>query len=256
MKILVTFALENEFAPWRAIRDFRPAQVGMTDVYCAAIDGAEVEVIVTGVGQRLAGLRARDVLKANGNSIEVCVSSGLAGAVKREYVIGQVLGARAVRVGDPNDGGTSVVECSSALVSFAQSCGATVVDRFYTSARVIGTPEEKQHIAKFADAVEMESFGVLSEAAESGVAAVAIRAISDLAGENLPLDMDEVFTDKGKVSIPRVLGQVARHPGAVPGLLKVGQQSKTAAEALARFLDHYVAVVAGRSAVLNARGAA
>ncbi len=28
MRILVTFALENEFAPWRAMRDFRSAKLG------------------------------------------------------------------------------------------------------------------------------------------------------------------------------------------------------------------------------------
>lgn len=256
MKILVTFALENEFAPWRAMRDFRSTQTGNAKVYGAKISGAEVEVVVTGVGPRIAGLRARDVLKANGNSIEFCISSGLAGAVKPRYAIGQVLGAKAVTSENPSGGGAGTIECSSALVSFAESCGAAIVDRFYTSERAIGTHEEKRHIGEFADAVEMESFGVLNEAADSGVPAIAIRVVSDLADENLPLDMNEVFTDEGKVSVPRLLGQVARHPGAVPGLVKLGQQSKTAAEALSRFLDRYVVTVAERSTALNARGAA
>lgn len=256
MKILVTFALENEFAPWRAMRNFRLRQSGNMETYCAEIDGAEMEVVVTGVGQRIAGLRARDVLKSNGDSFDFVVSSGSAGAVKRPYAISQVLAARAVKSDAPGTGNVTTIECSSALVSFAESCGATIVDLFYTSARAINTQEEKQHIGEFADAVEMESFGVLSEAAESGVPAVAIRAVSDLVDENLPLDMNEVFTDEGKVSIPRVLGQVARHPGAVPGLMKLGQQSKTAAEALARFLDRYVATVAEQSAAPSARGAA
>lgn len=255
MRILVTFALENEFAPWRAMRDFRPENMGNVETYGAKVDGADVQVVVTGVGLRLAALRTRDVLKLNGDSVEFVVSSGSAGAVRRSYVIGQVLAAREVKAEAP-DAGSGTIGCSGALVSFAESCGATIVNQFYTSERAIGTQEEKQYIGEFADAVEMESFGVLSAAAESGVPGVAIRGVSDLADENLPLDMNEVFTDEGKVSVPRVLGQVARHPGAVPGLMKLGQQSKTAAEALARFLDRYVTTVAERSAALNARGAA
>ncbi|MGH9735520.1 MAG: hypothetical protein ACRD8A_13130 [Candidatus Acidiferrales bacterium] len=256
MKILVTFALESEFAAWRAMRDFRPKKMGNAEAYDAKIDAADVQVVVTGVGARIAGLRARDVLKSNGDSVEFVISSGSAGAARRPYAIGQVLAARAVKLHASGAGNATTIECSSALVSFAESCGATIVDRFYTSERAISTREEKQHIGEFADAIEMESFGILTEAAESGVPAVAIRAVSDLADENLPLDMNEVFSDEGKVSIPRVLGQVARHPGALSGLIKLGQQSKTAAEALARFLDRYVAIVAERNEVLNARGAA
>lgn len=256
MKILVTFALENEFAPWRAMRSFRSSKMGDAKSCEATIEGADVQVVVTGVGPRIAALRARDVLKSNGDSIDFVVSSGSAGAVKRPYRIGQVLAARAVNSEAPNAASATTIECSGALVSFAGSCGATIVERFYTSERAISRREEKQHIGEFADAVEMESFSILSEAAESGVPAVAIRSVSDLADEDLPLDMNEVFTDKGKVSVPRVLGQVALHPGAVPGLVKLGQNSKTAAEALARFLDRYVATVAERSAVLSARGAA
>jgi adenosylhomocysteine nucleosidase len=257
MKILVTFALENEFAPWRAIRDFRSGLWGKAEAYCAEIDGAEVGVVLTGVGPRVAALGAQHVLKSNGNSIQFCVSSGLAGAVKPQYAIGQVLAARVVRSEIPGgDRNTNLIECSAALLSFAESCGATIVNRFYTSERAIGTQEEKEHIGQLADAVDMESFGVISEAAAAGIPAIAIRAVSDLADENLPFDMNEVFTETGQVSIPRVLGQVARHPQSVPGLMKLGQHSKKAADALAQFLDRYVAAIAERTAALGARGAA
>jgi adenosylhomocysteine nucleosidase len=255
-KILVTFALENEFAPWRELRDFRTGQWGKAEVCGAEIGGADVGVMVTGVGPRVAGLRAQDALKSGG-SIQFCISSGLAGAAKSAYAIGQVLAARAVRSATPGgDRNANVVECSGALVSFAESCGATIVNRFYTSERAVGTRDEKEYLAQLADAVEMESFGVLTEAAGAGVPGIAIRAVSDLAGENLPLDMNEVFTGDGRVSLPRVLGQVARHPGAMPGLVKLGRQSKTAAESLAQFLDRYVRTVAERTAALGTRGAA
>lgn len=256
MKILVAFALDNEFAPWRAIRNFRSGYVGATAVHHADIAGAEVIVALTGVGPRLAAVRAADLLREDAGSMQLCISSGLAGAVKSGYGIGQVLAARAVRSENPGgDRDSNLLECSGALVSFAEECGATIVNRFYTSERAIGTPEEKAHLGQLADAVEMESFGVLAEAAASGIPGIAIRAVSDLADENLPLDMNQVFTQNGHVSVPRVLGQVARHPGAMPGLMKLGKQSRTAAESLAQFLDRYVARVAERTAALEARSA-
>jgi len=256
MKILVTFALENEFAPWRAMRNFRPGQWGAADAHFAQIGGAEVGVVLTGVGPRLAALRSQEALRTDPESIQLCVSSGLTGALKGDYAIGQVLAAKSVRgetMRDDVEGRT--LECSGALVSFAEESGATLVNRFYTSERAIGTPEEKELLGKIADAVDMESFEVLAEAAAAGVPAVAIRAVSDLAGESLPLDMNQVFTEKGQVSVPRVLGQVARHPAAMPGLMKLGKQSRTAAESLAQFLDRYVATVAERTTALGARSA-
>ncbi len=257
MKILVTFALENEFVPWRAMRDFHRVQRVNADAYCAQIGSTEIVAIVTGAGPRNAALSVHDVLKSDGSSIQFCVSSGLAGAAKQRYEIGQVLAAKVVRSENPSGArNTRENECSGALLSFAESCGATIVNRFYTSEHAIATREEKEYIGQFADAVEMESFAVLNEAAASGIPAIAIRAISDLADENLPLNMDDVLTDRGRVSIPRVLGQVVRHPGAVPGVVSLAKQSKTAAAALARFLDPYVAMVAERTAALDARGAA
>lgn len=257
MKILVTFALENEFAPWRARHDFRSGRWGEADAQFAEIGGADVGVVLTGVGPRAAGVRVSEVIWGESGSISFCISSGLAGALKDGRAVGEILVAKGARSESVHaDVGSDVVECSGALVSFAGECGAAVVDRFYTSERAIGASKEKRYLSEFADAVEMESFEILKEALAFGIPAVAIRAISDLADENLPLDMNEVFTDEGKLSVARVLGQVALHPGAVPGLVKLGQRSKTAAESLAKFLDRYVATVAARTGALRASGAA
>jgi hypothetical protein len=149
-----------------------------------------------------------------------------------------------------------VIPSSASLVSFASECGATVVNRFYSAARAIWRAEEKKHLGKTADAVEMESFEILAAAADSGVPAATVRAISDTSEEPLPLDMNEVFSDDGQLSIPRVVGQVALHPQSLPGLVKLGQQSKKAAEALAQFLDLYVARIAASAQPIEVKAAA
>ncbi len=244
MKILVTFALETEFAPWRALREFRAVLWGDAEVYRAQMGAAEVVVLLTGVGPKQAHLQTAKVLGGDQESIHLCISSGLAGALKPEYQIGQVVAARAVCTeNELRDSSSNRLQSSTALLSFAEECGATVVEQFFSSVRVVGRAEEKRELGEHSDAVEMESFEVLLESAAYGIPAIAIRAISDSVDDDLPLDMNRIFTDEGQVSIPRVLGQVALHPTAVPELVRLGQNSKTAAEALAQFLDKYITLV-------------
>jgi hypothetical protein len=90
----------------------------------------------------------------------------------------------------------------------------------------------------------MESLYVLAAAAERNIRSVAIRAVSDGADSNLPLDFDRVFSERGTVSIPRVIGQVVRRPRRIAGLLRLANESERAASALAQFLEVYVQRVA------------
>ena len=52
MTILVTFALENEFAPLRTMRKFRSEKWGQVTAYVTGIGGADVGVVLTGAGPK------------------------------------------------------------------------------------------------------------------------------------------------------------------------------------------------------------
>jgi len=254
LKILVTFALENEFAPWRGMHRFRSGKWGAADAYFAEMSGAEVGVVLTGVGPKQAALAASIILRSEHGPVNICVSSGLAGGLRPAYEIGHVLVAQEIFSENLRDDRESrVMEGSPALVSFATESGATVVERFFTANHVVASAEEKQLLGAKADAVEMESFEILREARADGIPAVAIRAVSDTLNEDLPLDMSEILTDEGQVSIPRVLGQVARHPQALPSLMRLGQNSKRAAENLAQFLNQFVARVSEKTMLLETK---
>jgi adenosylhomocysteine nucleosidase len=249
VRILVTFALENEFAPWRALRDFRSAKLGDSEIHLAEFSSAQTAVVLTGVGARRAALATSEIMRSEYDAFDCCISCGLAGGLRSEYHVGEVLAARSVFSEAPRtDGSSRQLQSSAALVSFAADCGAAVVDRFYSADHVVSSADEKQRLGESADAVEMESFEILREAQAAGVPAVAVRAISDTVGEDLPLDMNQVFTDQGQVSIPRVLGQVALKPQSLPGLIRLGRNSRIAAQSLAHFLDSYVVALAGRAA--------
>jgi adenosylhomocysteine nucleosidase len=256
LKILVTFALETEFAPWRTLRKFRRAMWGAVETHVTEIGGAEVRVVLTGVGSRQAASAVSNVSWDEPDTMQFCISSGLAGGLKPAYRVGEVLSARTVVAETaPVDASGGTIESSSALVSFAADAGATVVDRFYSAERAVSTAHEKRHLGESADAVEMESFQVLLKARADGIPAVAIRSISDAVDEDLPLDMNEVFTERGEVSIPRVLGQVAMRPQSLPGLVRLGRKSKQAAESLAEFLDRYILALSERAKALESQAA-
>ena len=252
MRILVTFALEVEFAPWRAMRQFRAGKWGGADAQLTEIGGAEVGVVLTGAGPRQAKLEISKAIGEEYDSTNLCVSSGLAGALRPQYQLAQILAPRTVfSERAANDPASNLIDSSDSLLAFAKDCGATVVDRFYSAERAIGRADEKRHLGAAADAVEMESFEILFAAAAEGIPAVAVRAVSDTVDEDLPLDMNEIFSDEGQVSIPRVLGQVARNPQSLPGLVRLGKNSRAAAESLARFLESYMQVLAERIAPLE-----
>jgi len=261
VRILVTFAIENEFEPWRDRRGFQavkpdPTQIVAPETYAAEIAGAQVTVVLTGAGPRPAAAAVSLALQPTADTMDFCISSGLAGALKPSYRIGQVLAAREVRSGDiePAEPG-ALLQSSEAMYSFAGECGATPVSRFHTAGRVIGKAVEKKHLGESADAVDMESFVILAEASRRGVPAIAVRAISDLADEELPFDMTGVFTEEGRISMPLVLAQVAKHPQSIGAVMKLGQSAKAAATELASFLDRYVEKLAAAGTGLEGRAA-
>lgn len=234
MRVLVTFAVEAEFAPWRKLRPFTRKKDGQTDYFMAQIGGTEVSVLLTGVGGKSAWLETTRIVWDG--DVDVCISSGLAGALHSEYQLGDILAAREVHAVSWK----CVVASDANLIQLAEEHGARAVGSFYSADHVIGLASEKRELGKVADAVEMESGEVLYEATAFGAKVIAIRGISDTADEDLPLDFNKVMTSAGEVSVPRMLGEVVRHPLLAPALVRFGNQSRMAAEKLGIFLDHYV----------------
>jgi adenosylhomocysteine nucleosidase len=234
MKVLITFALANEFAPWRKLRRFERVSGDAWDqTYTATIGDCEVRVVVTGAGRFAA---QRSLLHAFDGAPELCIASGLCGGLKSSYAPGDVLVARAVA----DVGGTRLIQGDPELVRRAGGAGAKVVDKFLVSDRVVATAREKAALAAAGDAVDMESVYVLAAAWQRGVRTMAVRAVSYAADSDLPLDFNRVFTERGEVSIPKVVGQLVRSPGRLPGLLRLANESERAATSLAHFLDAYL----------------
>jgi adenosylhomocysteine nucleosidase len=239
VKILVTFAVASEFAPWRARHRFSPSpqRLQAGNGRCVSYDGrvgqVAVRVVLTGVGGQNATLRLHHSFR---EGEDLCISSGLAGGLTRSCRVGDVVVARCVSL----RGTATSVASDAALVSMASECGAAPVSRFVTVEKIVIATKQKEALATSGDVVEMESYFVLKAAAFARVPAVAIRAISDTVEEDLPMDFSRVLDAQGHVEMRKLLASVAREPRRIPSLVRFGVRSHRAAKTLADFLDRYL----------------
>lgn len=241
MRILVTFAVEAEFAPWRRLREFSPVRVvprdsGPVEIWEADVGDVVVSVYLTGIAGRLPleGLQLREAFFRSKPNF--AISSGLAGSLRSDLPIGTVFVAREACTSE----GSSVHCADEGLLSLARSRGACVVQRLQTLDHVAGSKEEKAHLGKVSDAVDMESAFILKDFEKIQLPALAIRAVSDGCFEDMPVDFSRCITVKGDVRIPELLWQLASRPSAIPALVRFARQSKRAANTLIAFLDQFI----------------
>src|SRR5579862_6742696 len=143
MKILVTFAVRAEFGPWQRRRSFRRLQ-GEWPVFESEFGGTHVRAVLTGMGQSHAREAVRRVLS---DRPDICISTGLAGALRAGYRPGDILAARLVsEVGEP-----VAVASHRELLSTALDCGARQVERFATSKTLVTRAEQKRHLGSEAE---------------------------------------------------------------------------------------------------------
>lgn len=238
MKILVTFAVGAEFAPWRRRRNFLRLP-GEWPVFEASFGGAKVRAVLTGMGQAHALEAAKRSLAYRP---DICISTGLAGSLRDDYRTGDIIGARLVsEVGEP-----VAVASHRELLSVGVNCGARQIERLATSKTLVARAEQKRQLGNEAEAVDMESYTILAEAARCGVPAVAIRAIGDTVDFEVPYDFERARDTRGQIRTAGVLSQVLRKPAGLPGLLRLARDSRFASRRLAEFLDEYARTMADR----------
>jgi nucleoside phosphorylase len=242
MRILITFAVDAEFAPWRSIRKFTRVVADDLNLWKSSSGNAEVYVLLTGIGDDTA--RVMDLmmrLASIRQYFDLCVSSGLAGALHSDYELGEIVVAKILKSARIHkDLERDWLETDKPLLEIAVSLGAKSANAFYTAATVVTTAEEKGRLAAVADVVEMESFDVVKGGCSWGARCTAIRAISDRSGEDLPINFNQAISSERQVSIPRVLAQVAKNPVSLGALIRFGKRSRRAAESLAQFLEAYL----------------
>ena len=243
MRVLVTFAVAAEFAPWRKRHPFAAFPIEpehrsfKESFYKARIGSSDVTVYLTGIGRTLPeyGLKKLLVEKP-----DACVSSGLAGGLKGFLKKGDVVAARFVA--PLYEQGS--VGANTRLMEIAEECDARIVEKCITSRQLLGQAQCKRAMRELGDFVDMESFKIMSVVTGPKIPAITVRGISDTVDEDLPLDFSRVLDQSGRILTRRLALQLARYPQRIPALIRFGRESRKAAERLADFLDRYVEAIA------------
>jgi adenosylhomocysteine nucleosidase len=245
MRILVTFAVRAEFSQWRSRHPFVPYEFENWekrrdfDLFKANFGSNEVTVLLTGIG----GENTDKAMRTLPIEIhDVCISTGLAGALDASLKPGDIVVARTAETLDQK----LRIESDSALVDFAVACGARAVNISLTSKKIVATADEKQELSGSGSVVEMESSHVLTAAEKHHVPAVAVRAISDAADEDLPVDFGRIMDSRGHLKYDGLLKEVGLHPYRLAPLMKFAGQSRAAAGSLADFLDRFISAIAAK----------
>ena len=248
MRVLVTFAVDAEFAPWRKRHVFHRIDFDGLHLWRAKEGDHEITVLLTGIGEQAAtramGLMLR--MADEDKYFEVCISSGLAGALQQQLTLGDIIAPRMVRADFRHaDVKSDSLAVDEELHRLALSEGAKATDCLLTSDQVLLTAKQKQECSVKAQSVDMESFEIVKEACAWGARSVVLRAISDSANEDLPVNFNLTLTKTSQISHTRVILQLLKNPRALPALLRFGKQSKRAADRLATYLDAYISKLEG-----------
>lgn len=244
MRVLVTFAVEAEFAPWLSLRKFtkrilNPDYEDGWVVYETENGPNTIWVALTGMGSRskrdsfLLGFHAKEA------GVEVFVSSGLAGSLRKEHAVGEIIAPE--RIGNLRE--ANGIPSNRELLDAARESGAKIIAALLTADHIVKTSEEKERLAFFGDAVDMESNSLMSALNGQGIPSVTVRAISDASDEDLPIDFDQCLSEEGKLNPVHLLQRLLRRPSKIPALVRFGVRSKKAAAKLASFLDSFTAAL-------------
>jgi adenosylhomocysteine nucleosidase len=222
MVTLICFALKEEAAPFHQVAASRPG----------------VFTILVGMGRRNAETSARRFLDSC--AANLVLTCGFAGGLNPELKPGDVVfeapAADATAGVAPNlddESAARLALCQEKLAAAGARPG-----RFFCADIIATTAAEKTRMRAEtdADAVEMESAAIHAVCRERGIPCVTVRAISDAAGDDLPLDFNALTTPDHRLDMTKLAWAIARSPGAIAGLLELREKTRLAAEALASVL--------------------
>ena len=226
MKILIVAADRMEFPGILAhARGARPAPVAVDFAREADLSGNTLWLVANGVGGRRASAAVDAALAAF--PADAIVSTGFCGALAPDLRIGDIVTATCV-----SDGSRRFLALPfSTSRPHRQGVVASIN-------HVAQTAAEKR--ALYGDggiAVEMEAAAVAERAAARGIAFHCVRAVSDLAGEDMANDFNAALREDGHFdTIGLLIGAMRKPLVRLPELLRLRSRCTLASRALGDFI--------------------
>ena len=200
---LVCFALEQEAEPFRRL----------------AVRIPDVRILITGIGARNAETSLRKFLAQH--LTRRVLTCGFAGGLDPALEMGEVV----YMTGYP------------ALEEKLAEVDATLAT-FITTPRIATTAAEKRQLrtATGADVVEMESEAILAVCREKKIPCAMVRAISDTADDDLPLDFNALARADLSLHQGKLAWAIAKAPWKIFALIRLYRRTSYAAQQLANVL--------------------
>ncbi len=170
-------------------------------------------VVVAGPGFQMARRAAEAALEEG--PADLVVSAGTCGGLRAGQGIGDVYSIARVLCGE---------ECHAATLLAGRPGVLWSQDRV-----AVSVAEKAALAARGADVVDMEAGAIAPVCQRRGVPFAAMKAVSDLAEEEFPLDFNRYRRADGTFSLPRIAFAGIMK---VPGLLRLQQQTRVAVERL------------------------
>lgn len=222
------FAMPIEAKPLvRALR-LQRGPIGEGSGWIGWLGGRRVLAIVAGMGTELAGAATRRLLEAEAVSLVVVV--GISGGLDDETPIGTVV--RPEVVIDSASG----TRFAPYPLGGARRGALWTTDVITPSGQLPGLREQG------VVALDMETAAVAAACDEHGVAWTVIRSLSDRPSDHVDDEVFAMSNQDGTPNLGRVVRYVARHPGRVPALARMGRGVRVATE---RATDAAVSACAG-----------
>jgi nucleoside phosphorylase len=238
--IAVTFALPAESQEFlrslgsrsRGIRNGIPTIRG-------EIDGRAIEVLHTGVGEKVCRERLGKFLSATGRirrgeegqQINCLISTGFAGALTDDLQVGDLLLAKNFSTVDLGERWSSL---STLPIHLAD---------MLTVPALIDSGEERMKLARAsgAGAVDMETEFIARACAAQGIPLLSLRVISDTSRELFPAPPSVLFDiERQQTRMLKLATHLLAHPGHVPRLVQFARRIARARNILARALPEIV----------------
>lgn len=163
---------------------------------------------------------------------EALVSFGMAGGLDPSLAPGTVfLPSEVISA----DGAVVIATDESWREQVGTRVAALTSGRLLTTSKAVGTQADKALLFRQtgAAAVDMESLAIAEVARSHRLPFLAVRVIVDSALDTLPRAVTAAADNEGHLRIGRLLGALARTPGELPALIRLGQRYRAANRSLA-----------------------
>jgi len=213
-RIAVTFALPAESSAFlRRLRNKSRVHRSGIEAIRGDIDGRYVEVLHTGVGEKICQQRVGKFLQDQ--QFEILISTGFAGALNDELQIGDLLLAR----------NFSTVELNIRSSSFSRLPIRPA--NLLTVHALIDSSDERYRIARTSDAaaVDMETEFIAHACAAHGVPLLSLRVITDTPHDPFPVPQEILFdTQRQRTNALKFAKFLLVHPNRLPSLVQFAKR--------------------------------